>query len=145
MLDNPLSVGLLLAQRHALGRLPVPSALSSLPMLLGFGLLALAAMAVLVAMLQYRQRRNNARALHDPNELWAELCRVHRLDKIESQALRELAEARGMEPTASVFVRADLWQLDQDAAKIQHLRPQLQRLNGILFAGADTPSKVIKL
>ncbi len=145
MLDNLLTAGLLLGQRHALGRLPAPSSLSSLPMLLGFGLLALIAMALVVALLQFRQRRNQARALHSPNELWAELCRVHRLDKTDAQALCELAKTRGIEPAASMFVRADLWQLEQDPAELRHLRPQLQRLQGILFAGAESSPKVVRL
>jgi hypothetical protein len=114
-------------------------------MLLGFGLVSLVAMALVVAFLQYRQRRKNASALHSPSELWAELCRVHRLDKNDSQALRELVEARGLEPAASVFVRADLWQLEQDTAELRHLRPQLQRLQAVLFAGSAPAPKVIPL
>lgn len=145
MLENLFTSGLLLGQRHALARLPAPPAYSALPMLLGFALIALVTMAAVVALVQYRQRRNSTSVLNSQSELWAELCRVHRLDKTDATALRELAEARKLEPAASLFVRADLWKLEHDTAEIRHLRPQLQRLQGILFAGSETPPKVVRL
>lgn len=132
---NMLSSGLLFGERTTLGRLPVASAGSSVPMLLGLALGALAVMALIVAFVQYRQRRNASATLNSPTELWAELCRVHQLDKTDSVALRELAEARAIVPAAGIFVRADLWKLDLDTAEIRHLRPQLQRLQSLLFAG----------
>lgn len=145
MLENLFTAGLIYGQRNALGRLPAPPASSSLPMLLGFGLVSLVVMAMVVSFIQYRQRRKGASVLNSPSELWAELCRVHHLDKADSATLRELAAARALEPAASVFVRADLWQLEQDTAAIRHLRPQLQRLQGILFAGSEPPSHVVRL
>jgi len=145
MLENLFTAGMLLGQRNALGRLPAPPASSALPMLLGFALLALVAVALVVAFIQYRQRHHGVSVLNSPSELWAELCRVHHLDKTDSLALRELAETRALEPAASVFVRADLWQLEQDTAEIRHLRPQLQRLQGILFAGSEPLPKVVRL
>lgn len=142
---NFLSGGLLLAQRNTLGRLPAPSATSTVPLLIGVGLVVLVVMALVVAFVQYRQRRNARGTLHSSSELWTELCRLHQLDKSESIALRELAEVRSMEPAASVFVRADLWQLEQDSPQIRHLRPQLQRLQGILFAGTEPQAKVVRI
>lgn len=143
MLETLFTSGLLLGERSTLGRLPAPPVNSTLPMLLGLGLAAVVVMALVVAFVQYRQRRGAA-ALNSPSELWAELCRVHQLDKIQSGALRELAEARAMEPVASVFVRADLWQLEEDSAELKHLRPQLQRLQEQLFAAPAAP-KVVKI
>lgn len=145
MLKQLLSGGLLFAQRNTMGRLPNPTAGSTLPMLLGFGLASLAVMGLVVAVIQYRQRRQAARTLNSPTELWAELCRVHRLDKTDSLALRELAEARELEPAATVFVRADLWQLERDSAEIRHLRPQLQRLQEVLFAGMEARPTIVKI
>lgn len=145
MLEQLLSAGLIFGQRSAIARLPAPSSISSLPMLLGFGLVSLVVMALAVALIQYRQRRKLANALNSPNELWAELCRVHRLEKADAQALRELAEVRQLEPAASLFVRADLWQLESDSPELRHLRPQLQRLQGILFAGSEPAPKVVRL
>lgn len=145
MLMNLLSSGLLLAERSALSRLPAASVASSLPMLIGLGLGAFVVMALIVAAIQYRQRRNAKGELNSPTELWAELCRVHHLEKNDSAALRELSEARGMEPAACVFVRADLWQLDRDTPELRHLRPQLQRLQSILFASSELEHKIVHL
>jgi hypothetical protein len=145
MLENLFTASLLFGQRNALGRLPAPPASSSLPMLIGFGLLSLVVMAMVVAFNQYRQRRKSASALNSPSELWAELCRVHHLDKTDSAALRELAEARALEPAASVFVRADLWQLENDSANIRHLRPQLQKLQAVIFGGPEKAPVVVKI
>ncbi len=145
MLMYLLSSGLLLADRSASSRLPATPLASSVPMLIGLGLGALVVMALIVAVIQYRQRCNPKGALNSPAELWAELCRVHQLDKADSAALRELSEARAMEPAASVFVRAELWELDRDTAEIRHLRPQLQRLQGILFAGSTLQHKIVHL
>ncbi len=145
MLENLFTAGLLLGQRNALSRLPAPPANSSLPMLIGFGLVSLIVLALVVAFAQHRQRRQGRSTLNSPSELWAELCRVHHLDKTDSMALRELAEARALAPAASVFVRADLWQLERDTPEIRHLRPQLQRLQGLLFAGAEPQPKVVRI
>ena len=145
MLMNLLNNGLLLAERAAVARLPAAAVASPLPMLLGLGLGALVMMALIVAVIQYRQRRSAKSALNSPTELWAELCRVHQLDKNDGAALRELSEARGMQPVASVFVRADLWQLERDTPELRHLRPQLQRLQGILFAGVELQHKIVHL
>lgn len=145
MLENLLSSTLLFAERSALGRLPASPAGSSLPLLIGLGLTALVVMALIVGFIQYRQRRNNRGALNSPTELWAELCRLHQLDKSDSAALRELAEVRTIVPAASVFVRADLWQLENDSAEIRPLRAQLQRLQSVLFAAPQQQPRSVRL
>ena len=145
MLENLLSSTLLLAERSSLGRLPASPAGSSLPLLIGLGLTALVVMALIVFFIQYRQRRNNREALNSPTELWVELCRLHQLDKSDSAALRELAEVRAIVPAASVFVRADLWQLESDSAEIRPLRTQLQRLQSVLFAAPQQQPRSVRL
>jgi hypothetical protein len=143
MLENLFTAGMLMAQDNISTRIPAPAS-AALPLLLGMALIALVAMVLVVAIIQHRQRQS-ANGLNSPSELWAELCRVHQLDKADAAALRELADVRAMEPAASIFVRADLWQLERDTAEIRHLRPQLQRLQGILFAGSETVAQVVRL
>jgi hypothetical protein len=142
MLENLLATSLLFGQRNTLERYPT-TADTALPMLFALALIAMVAMALVVALIQYRQRRLSANVLNSPSELWAELCRVHQLDKADSTALRELAEARALQPAASVFVREDLWQLERNTPEINHLRPQLQRLQSVLFAGLPEEAKVV--
>lgn len=145
MLEAFLTSGLFFAQRNPGRQALLPTAGSAVPLLLGLGLVSLVVLAFLVALIQYRQRRQAGGAHHSPSELWAELCRVHQLDKTDVLALRELVEVRAMEPAAIVFVRADLWQLEQDNGAIQHLQPQLQRLQGLLFAGSQPEVLVVRL
>ena len=145
MLEILLNASLLFAQRTSGRQLRLAPADSSVSLLIGLGLLALVVMGLVVAIIQYRQRRQASGVHHSPSELWAELCRVHRLEKPDVLALRELAEVRQLEPAASLFVRADLWQLEQDTVEIRHLQPQLQRLQGVLFAGSEPQPKLVRI
>lgn len=143
MLATLLNTSLLFAQRNPARQQPTADSSVWLWMVVGF--VSLGVLALVSVLIQYRRRRQTGGAHHSPSELWAELCRVQRLDKADVLALRELAAVRQIEPAASLFVRADLWQLEQDTADIRHLQPQLERLQRVLFAGSEPPPKVVRI
>ena len=100
-------------------------------------LLAIIFVAMLIAasiylFFQFRQRRARA---SNPQLLFQELCAAHSLSRSQRQALRRLAQVRGLTDPGLVFVDCSLWPNSVEANRLlgNRIRKSLTELRRLLF------------
>jgi hypothetical protein len=100
-------------------------------------LLAIIFVAMLIAasiylFFQLRQRRAYA---NNPQLLFQELCAAHSLCRSQRQALRRLAQVRGLTDPGLVFVDCSLWPSSVEANRLlgNRIRKSLTELRRQLF------------
>ena len=132
---NPLLVsGFLLAESARAGQFAKGFRAGNLDRVSISSLLLIAAAGLIIALIFYAWDRfaNSAQRgpLFNKQRLFHDLCRLHRLDRASVHCLERLSRSAKLSQAAEVFVRPDLFQPRQAAARDKEL---LQQLRGKLF------------
>ncbi|MGC4006722.1 MAG: hypothetical protein QM811_27790 [Pirellulales bacterium] len=69
--------------------------------------------------------------------LWQELCQAHGMTKVQSIAVKNLADALQMEPAAMVFTRPEVWETDRLPAELAGESKLYANLRETLFENAS--------
>jgi hypothetical protein len=75
-----------------------------------------------------------AKSYHDVPGLFKDLSHVHGLSKLEMMAVKELAEARGINPATNIFLHEKEWAITGDEASLQNYRTLLMNVKKRVFA-----------
>jgi hypothetical protein len=87
-------------------------------------------------------KQDRRRPYNSPRRLFGELARAHGLNRAERSLLAELANIRGLEPIARIFVEPLAFETRELNARLARRGEQIAELQRRLFAetdGADAP------
>lgn len=83
---------------------------------------------------QKKDTKIQAKAYHDVPGLFKELSQAHGLSKLETMAVKELADARGISPATNIFLHEKAWSISGDETSLQNYRTLLLNVKKRVFA-----------
>lgn len=101
------------------------------------GLLTTLAAVWWLSAIYLRRRGSVVRKIDNPQRLFRDLVRVHRLSWNETSLLEQLAEARGLEEAAILFVREDYFAVHDLEGEICEQAAAIAKLREKLFGSAE--------
>lgn len=101
------------------------------------GLLTTLAAVWWVSAIYLRKRAHRVRKVDNPQRLFRELVRAHRLSWAETALVEQLAEARGLEDAATMFVRDDYFTVHDLEGEVAEKAAAVEKLRAKLFATVE--------
>ncbi len=100
-----------------------------LPWLIGLVVM----IAVVTAVVAYFRYQDLSKPCNDPNRLFRELCRTHKLDRASCRLLRQLALLTGLPQPAEVFLTPTLFEANQLPEQLRAEQERVRELRERLF------------
>jgi hypothetical protein len=88
---------------------------------------------VLLLFERFVRNRHNRATYNSPNELFRELCRVHRLDRSSRRLMKRLAAERGLASPSFLFVEPEAFNLATLPATWEDYAEQVKQIHHQLF------------
>lgn len=102
--------------------------------LLALAGIGVAGLVLIVVLMVLARRQDEQRPYHDPERLFRQLCRLHRLTRKDRQLVRNLAGECGLELPSLMFVQPERFETAELVEQDVNRQDRIRRLRGQLFA-----------